>query len=551
MIDRTLPRRLLIGLAAGAGLAAVAPRARAQAARRSPFLDIRDFGAVPNTKGKAGDAIRAAIAAAVSQGGGTVFVSGGRFLSGPIKLHSNVTLHVDAGATLAFSQDFDDYLPMVRSRWEGTEVKNFSPLIYADGAENIAIHGRGLLDGQGSVWWAFFNELRVAREKTGAYPMDSRWQREFLRLNAHLEWPDDPELLKMGFLRPPFIQLIGCKNVSIRDVSLKNSPFWTINPVYCDGVSVAGVSIENPERAPNTDGINPDSCRNVHISDCHISVGDDCITIKSGRDRQGRRINRPAENYTITNCTMLRGHGGVVIGSEMSGGVKKIAISNCVFDGTDRGIRIKSTQGRGGVVEDIRVSNVVMRNIREEAITLNLFYSVVPAEPVSERTPRFRRIRFSSVSGDARQAALLLGLDESPLEDISFSDIDLASTVGFVMKAARRVRLNQVHVDAAEGPAISVEDAEQVDLCDVGTSTPHAGTPCVELSNVRNAYVHDCFAAPGTDQFLRVKGSRSSGIVLGNSALGAAKTAFEISKEVPARGVALASLGPANLGARK
>ena len=150
--------------------------------------------------------------------------------------------------------------------------------------------------------------------------------------------------------------------------------------------------------SPNTDGINPESCKNVHISDCHISVGDDCITIKSGRDLQARKLGVPCENITITNCTMLSGHGGVVIGSEMSGGVKKVTISNCVFDGTDRGIRLKSTRGRGGIVEDIRVSNIVMSNIKKEAIVLNLKYSKMPAEPKSDRTPEFRNIYVSGVT---------------------------------------------------------------------------------------------------------------------------------------------------------
>ena len=179
-------------------------------------------------------------------------------------------------------------------------------------------------------------------------------------------------------------------------MTFQNSPFWTINPEFCDNVTISGITIFNPH-SPNTDGINPSSCKNVHISNCHISVGDDCITIKSGRDEDGRKYGRPTENVTITNCTMLSGHGGVVIGSEMSGGIKKITISNCVFDGTDRGIRIKSARGRGGIVEDIRVDNVVMNTIKEEAFIMDLFYDKSNAvEPVSERTPIFRNIHIKT-----------------------------------------------------------------------------------------------------------------------------------------------------------
>jgi polygalacturonase len=154
-----------------------------------------------------------------------------------------------------------------------------------------------------------------------------------------------------------------CKNILIEGISIRNSPFWTVNPEFCENVTIHAVTINNPH-SPNTDGINPESCNNVRISNCHITVGDDCITIKSGKDGPGRKTAVPAQNYTITNCTMLSGHGGVVIGSEMSGDVRKIVISNCVFDGTDRGIRIKSARGRGGVVEEIRVSNIVMKNIK-------------------------------------------------------------------------------------------------------------------------------------------------------------------------------------------
>lgn len=190
---------------------------------------------------------------------------------------------------------------------------------------------------------------------------------------------------------------------------------------------------------PITDGINPESCKNVHISDCHISVGDDCITIKSGRDLQARKLGVPCENITITNCTMLSGHGGVVIGSEMSGGVKKVTISNCVFDGTDRGIRLKSTRGRGGIVEDIRVSNIVMSNIKKEAIVLNLKYSKMPAEPKSDRTPEFRNIYVSGVTvRDVNTPIMVVGLPEAPITGIVMRDVYIQNAKQrCVLKTAR------------------------------------------------------------------------------------------------------------------
>jgi polygalacturonase len=429
--------------------------------------DVREFGAIADGKTKSTEAIRRAIEAAVAEGGGTIFFPAGEFLTGPIHLKSNTTLLIDAGAVVKFSQDFDDYLPMVFSHWEGTEVTNFSPLVYGNQLENVAIHGRGVLDGQGEAWWNFWKALERSDAARGGPKTDSKWQREFARHNQGIPLPDDTRRIEMGFLRPPLIQILNSKNVSIRDVTLRNSPFWTVNPVFCDNVTISGVTIESPDEAPNTDGIDPESCTNVRISDCHISVGDDCVCIKSGRDEPARRINRPAENHTITNCTMLRGHGGVVIGSEMSGGVRNVAISNCVFDGTDRGIRLKSTRGRGGTIENVRASNIVMRHIREEAITLNLHYTNAPREAVSVRTPHFRGIHLSGISGDAEKAGALLGLEEAPLEQIRLSDIALSTRKGLVIRDAANVELQTVRIDVDEGPAITAERTQNLQLSNV------------------------------------------------------------------------------------
>jgi polygalacturonase len=487
------------------------------------FYDIRDFGAPSDGKTKSTAAIRRAIEAAVAGGGGTVFFPAGHFVTGPIHLKSNTTLFIDSGAVIEFSRDFDDYLPMVMSHWEGTEVTNFSPLIYGNQLENIAIHGRGILDGAGEPWWSYWKGLQRDEAANGRVQTDSKWQREFVRLNQGMALPDDSRRIQTAFLRPPFIQFLNSRNVSIKDVTIRNSPFWTINPVYCDNVTISGVTIENPDDAPNTDGIDPESCSNVHISDCHISVGDDCVCIKSGRDKPARRANRPAENHTITNCTMLRGHGGVVIGSEMSGGVKNIAISNCIFDGTDRGIRIKSTRGRGGTIENVRASNIAMTRIRDEAITLNLHYTTAAPEPVSARTPHVRGIHLSAISGDAEKAGALLGLEESVLEDVTLSDIALSTKKGLIIRDAMNVELRTVRIDAMDGPAITAERTGNLGISDVTSMAPRTGTPVILLSNVAKSYIRAPFAAIGTDVFLQVTGPGSSGIVMeGGHLLGAA-----------------------------
>jgi len=323
------------------------------------YYDVTRYGASNDSSKKATVAISNAIAAASRAGGGTVYFPPGKYLTGAIHLKSNIIVFIDAGAELHFSDNFDDYLPMVESRYEGVDVKSFSPLFYAYRADNITITGRGIINGHGKKWWDFVEGYKEGQNRT-------KWQQLFDSLNKDIILPDDPRQMKRGFLRPPFIQPMYCKNVTIEGITIINSPFWTVNPEFCENVRVTGVTINNPP-SPNTDGINPESCKYVHISDCHISVGDDCITIKSGKDKPGRSKAAPAQNYTITNCTMLSGHGGVVIGSEMSGGVKNIVISNCIFDGTDRGIRIKTTRGRGGIVEDIRVDNIIMKNIKEQA----------------------------------------------------------------------------------------------------------------------------------------------------------------------------------------
>ena len=392
-------------------------------------VDMKQAGAVTDGTTVNTRLINSTIERLAGEGGGTLFFPAGRYLTGPIRLKSNITLELEAGATLLFSTNFDDYLPFVEVRHEGVMMKSFCPLIYATDAENITIKGEGTLDGQGKAWWDEFFKVLIDLRDNGKRDVN-KYQPLFEKENdvkkiASETNEDWHGTLDRRFFRPPFIQPIRCKNVRIEGVKIINSPFWTVNPEFCDNVTVDGVTIHNVD-SPNTDGINPESCRNVHISNCHISVGDDCITIKSGRDLQARNISAACENITVTNCTMLSGHGGVVIGSEMSGGVRRVTITNCVFEGTDRGIRLKSTRGRGGIVEDIRISNIVMKDIKKEALTFNLKYSRMPQEPKSERTPVFRNIHISGVTVvDVNVPIQIVGLEEAPISDIVLRDIQI------------------------------------------------------------------------------------------------------------------------------
>ncbi len=489
------------------------------------FYNVTDFGAKNDGSEKATVAIKNAIEAASEKGGGTIFFPAGEYLTGPIYLKSNITLHLDAGAYVRFSDTFEDYLPFVQSRYEGLMTRSFQPLIYAYEEENIAIVGRGTLDGQGKEWW--YQAERLGGDKKENYIYFDQYEEE----NADTINQYSPHVTKRGFLRPPFIQPMYCKNIRIEGITIKNSPFWTVTPEFCENVTITGVTINNPP-SPNTDGINPSSCRYVRISDCHISVGDDCITIKSGKNESGRMMATPAENYTITNCTMLSGHGGVVIGSEMSGDVKKITISNCVFDGTDRGIRIKSTRGRGGVVEDIRVDNVIMKNIRKEAIRLNMFYSKVPEEPVSERTPRFRNIHFSDLTIDTKVAAELIGLPEMPIENITFSNINITAKEGIRITDAKQIELDHVEINTEIGPALEVSNTQDIEIFGLKTYTHHEGRPTIDFENVKEAYLQGNRATAGTNIYLEVKGAASENILLKNNFLDQAATPVKKSKDV-------------------
>ncbi len=396
-------------------------------------------------------ALQDAIDAKAKAGGGTVRIGAGRHVSGALVLRDDITLELEAGAVLLGSEDPTDY-PLVETRWEGRQQITHAPLIGGSGLRNVAIVGRGTIDGQGAPWW------KRHRERTLEHP------------------------------RPRLISIADSSNVLVEGITVVNSPAWTINPVRCENVTVDKVTIRNPADSPNTDGINPDSCRYVHIANCHIDVGDDCITLKSGIETEAPERRGPCENVTITNCTMAHGHGGVVIGSETSGDVRNVVISNCVFTETDRGIRIKTRRGRGGVVEDIRVTNVVMREVLVP-FTMNLYYNFRATgnatvadrrpRPVDDGTPRVRRIQFSQITaGDSHYAAAyLLGLPEMPIEDVSFRDVSIAMSphartglpeslddlepmcrAGFIARNLRGLRLDHVEVSGQLGEPFVLTD---------------------------------------------------------------------------------------------
>ncbi|NDW09693.1 glycoside hydrolase family 28 protein [Dysgonomonas sp. 520] len=493
-------------------------------------INLKSVGGNPDGKTSNTAIIKNAIEKLSTDGGGTLFFPAGIYLTGPIVLKSNITLDLEAGATIKFSDDLSEYTPFVEMRYEGVVMKSFCPMIYAYEQENITIKGEGTIDGNGKKWWygtftieGAHKDENFRKELQGYQEMWSKENSGF-RIEEQSDWK---RTLGKRFFRPPLMQPYKCKNFRIEGVTVVNSPFWTINPEFCENVSVIGVTINNPD-APNTDGINPSSCKNVIISDCNITVGDDCITLKSGRDLQGREYATPCENITITNCVMQAGHGGVVIGSEMSGDVRKVTISNCVFDGTDRGIRLKSTRGRGGIVEEIRVSNIVMKNIPKEAITLNLFYSNVPAEDFSERTPVFRNIHISGLTGsDVNIACTVLGIEEAPISNISFSDINIEAKTGFEINKAKDITLENVRVSTEIGAAYKISESENIRINNVYISKPLANKPVLEVSDVNNMFVQGCFPEKGSQSFIKLDGQKTDNIILTNNYFGRLSTSIE------------------------
>ena len=421
-------------------------------------IDVNKFGADVKGVKKSTNAISKAIEEAVTKGGGDVHFPAGVYLTGPIHLKTNVTLTLDEKTTIKFSTDFDDYLPMVRMRWEGTVINNFSPLIYAYKQENIGIKGKGTIDGQGSVWWNEYHKLKDLWTKSKV--RNTKYQKEFLRMNnlKEMNKTDDTSRMEFAFLRPPFVQFYECKNILIEGIHVKNSPFWNLNPVFSDDIVIKDVTITATVPSPNTDGIDPDSCRNVIISNVTIDVGDDCIAVKSGRDAQGRSFGRPSENILIEKSHMLRGVAGVAIGSEGSGGIRNVTVRDCNFHGTSRGLFIKSTRGRGGVTEHIRFHNVTMTNLGNEAFLFTMIYPLsyfyTPGdkmpynrtgkrEPFTDKTPIFRDIEVSGIKGNAQHSIVISGLPESLIENIQFKDIDLKSKFGLVSNYTTNIQINE------------------------------------------------------------------------------------------------------------
>lgn len=429
------------------------------------------------------------------KGGGRLIVPAGVWFTGPIVLESNINLHLKDKAVILFSPDKDLY-PLVETSFEGLDTRRCQSPIWGKNLKNIAITGDGAIDGNGHYWRPLKKEKvsenfwKRTTSHSGVFKRDTYWMPSAQYLHGdtisdmnvprHLRTDEEWATVR-DFLRPVMISLQNCTNVFLQGVIFQNSPAWNIHPLMCENLIIDGVQVRNPSYAQNGDGLDVESCKNTIVVNSTFDVGDDGICVKSGKDEDGRNRNIPTENLIVYNCTVFKGHGGFVVGSEMSGGVKNVYVSNCQFLGTDVGLRFKSTRGRGGVVENIHISNISMFDISTEPILFNLYYGGKSAvetledgdaitkeeifPPVDETTPVFRNIYIDGVAcRNARRAMYFHGLPEKNIENIQIKNMIVHSKIGAELMESNSITLNNVSIYPEEGPVLTMENVQNVSI---------------------------------------------------------------------------------------
>jgi polygalacturonase len=502
-------------------------------------VSIVDFGAKSNGQVLCTKAIADAIDAVSKKGGGRVVIPRGIWLTGPITLKSNIELYTEPGALVVFSTDKDLY-PLVETIFEGfSTVRCMSPL-NGRNLENVAITGKGVFDGSGDVW------RQVKKDKL----TESQWKKlvasggivradgmawypsqQFIdgekmsEMNVPRKLKTKEEFMKIrDFLRPVLVSLVSCKKVLLDGPTFQNSPAWNIHPLMCEDLTIRNIVVRNPWYSQNGDGIDIESCKNVLLYDSSFDAGDDGICIKSGKDKEGRDRNMPTENLIIKNCIVFHGHGGVTVGSEMSGGVRNMHVSNCTFIGTDVGLRFKSNRGRGGVVENIYISNVEMMNIPAQAISFNLFYGGTSptddieavgdvkapvALPVTEETPQFKNIFIKNVNcKGAFQGIVLQGLPEMNLKNVQLENILIESDNGMVCSDATGVKIKNLTLITKKSTV-------------------------ADFKNTQDVSIDGLFTRSGVAPVVQVSGALTKSVVLKNTGIINPEKQLIVGKEVP------------------
>lgn len=471
-------------------------------------ISIKDFGGVAGGKVKNTEAFKKAIDALVKKGGGKLVVPRGMWLTGPIVLQSNINLHVEEGAYIIFTKDKADY-PLVDVSFEGLETIRCQSPISAKNAKNIAITGKGVIDGNGDAWrpvkkgkvseieWKKFINSGGSVSADGKMWFPSESSKKGFESSSNFNVPDKitkEELESVrDFLRPVMVSIVNCDQVLLDGPTFQNSPAWNIHPLMTTNLIFRNLTVRNPWYSQNGDGLDLESCKNVLVYDNTFDVGDDAICIKSGKDQDGRKRGIPTENVIIKNNIVYHGHGGFVIGSEMSGGARNIHVSDCTFIGTDIGLRFKTTRGRGGIVENIYIKNIDMINIPTQTIGFNMFYegkspvfedgdqesNKAPEKifPVTEETPIFRNIYFKNITAtNSYEAITITGLAEMNIKNIVIEDSQFDTKKALTIVDADGIQLKNVQLKYSEGNGAIIYNSKNIDLSTVNLQSTQKPT---------------------------------------------------------------------------
>lgn len=394
-------------------------------------FNVSEFGAVADGVTDNTEAFKKAISACNAQGGGKVLVPAGKYLTGPIHLKSNVNFHLAEGAEILFTKDKSAYLPMVHTSYEGMELMNYSPLIYAYGQENIAVTGKGTFNGQADNknWWPWAGKDEYGYKEGDPRQHDDKNLPRLRQMVADGVPVEERMFGEYHQMRPTFFESFECKNILIEGVTFTNAPFWILHPIKSNNITVDGVTVRS--HGPNNDGCDPEYSKNVHIKNSIFDTGDDCIAIKSGRNNDGRRVNIPSENIVVENCEMADGHGGVVMGSEISAGVRNVFVRNCKMDSPnlDRAIRIKTNTIRGGFVEDVYVKDLQVGQVKEAVLKINTYYGIYDNQE-GEYIPEIRNIFLENVQVEngGEYGLLIKGREQSPVQNVRLKNVTIKST---------------------------------------------------------------------------------------------------------------------------
>lgn len=444
-------------------------------------VSLLEFGAIADGRTLNTQAFQCAIENLSQKGGGHLDVPAGMWLTGPISLKSGIDLHLESGATILFSDDASLY-EVKDLNFEGLDTRRCQSQIEAIGEKNLSITGDGIIEGNGENWRALNKAIcppfvwdRLTRKEGGVFSDDGNrfFPSEGYKCalaNASFNVPNAPmdETFIKLFLRPVMIGLQNCENVLLEGVTFQNSPSWNIHPVFCKNVIVKDITVRAPFYAQNGDGIDVDACENTLILNSTFDVGDDAVCVKSGKNEDGRRHAKPTRNLIVDGCTAFHGHGGFVVGSEMSGGVQNVMVRNCTYIGTEIGLRFKSCRGRGGVVSGIWVENINMCDIMTDAIAFDMLYAKPSftrmedgtiADPVGletiavdETTPVFENIFIKDVCCSGAEGAMnFIGLPEMPITRLSLKNCDITSKYGILMRFCRDIEMEDVNIHNSIG----------------------------------------------------------------------------------------------------